>query len=1175
MMNASLQKLTLPCASADQASLLFSTQQQLRPSRLLALLRSLCAIGLVLAFPAFGLGQAEEKPAAEKPPTAAKAEAAPEAAAEAAKVEAAAAEAAEAVANQVEALLKKPDKITDGIPFPVPEALGTPVIQKTTLFWGSGDSLTGKILAADPEAITWDSELFVDPLKIEISALSAVRFPDRQEASPLKEPFRISMSNGDVLFGKMISATEESIQFHSNRHGEFSLQRNKIESIKRVDTPDLIYLGPRGLEGWEKPQNSDEQNAWRALSNGHLTTSSPDRGIYHQIDFPEKAEIELIIESSKLPHFIFALGQNRTSCVRVESWAEVLVVLSRFQFQEVDTLESKTTRVHLNLFLDQANNRLSIYSNSGEKLTEIVDKLGFFQPTGIQLWNREGDLTLNYLRVDRWNGELPKPLKVGQSRVQTTDGKVIYGTLPNFATGTDVITIQSESEKREIKISNLSNIIVNDGSPAELKLSPTNVAWKEGGFLSGEIKSIHEDRIEIQTPYADGTIASTLSGIQRISFPNNAEPPQNSDQLFFEGGSLHGELVVDGKTKDPIRWTPVGGLNASALSAKGEARFVRSKKGQELSINTDQFPDVLYLLNGDVIPCSLKSVMEEKILLSVPFSEVKEIPTSRVKAVELTSAGSVKHANFTNQGWKRVTGRPNLSDSSITFRTSGAFGNPSIMTGDLVKFKVNWGSQQYSQLIVQLFGKKLEIDPEATSVAIHVNGDKIWVEEHEANAQNARMLGRGFNPGDSQKSETVTSPEGTAEVTLAVRDGQIHVVINGTQLKSIELKNRRLKSRSLVFQANITSVTRNLSYGKNPLTRGIVVENFEVRNHDGASAKQFILEETRDRTLLIPRFRRDNPSTHVLLAPNGDVLRGKLLNITDQQVRFESQLEDFGFERERVAAVIWLHPPKQGEEEKPDTQVAEAHPEIQLRFGRGYSLSMDPQKVVDDQLIGTAQSLGECSIPAASIQEVTLGDAASVSEIVSYSRWIPKFAAEPDWEIPESDGSGPAHQLVGTTAEDFELAGLDGTTFKLSDHDGKVIVLDFWASWCGPCVAALPDYIESTSGFDPEKVIFVAVNLQESPQVVRKFLDEKGLSPQVAMDESGAIGSRFRVSGIPHTVVISPGKTIEQVHIGYRQNAGQNLRQTIEKILDGTWEREAPKSEKNDDKKAEETTDET
>lgn len=91
---------------------------------------------------------------------------------------------------------------------------------------------------------------------------------------------------------------------------------------------------------------------------------------------------------------------------------------------------------------------------------------------------------------------------------------------------------------------------------------------------------------------------------------------------------------------------------------------------------------------------------------------------------------------------------------------------------------------------------------------------------------------------------------------------------------------------------------------------------------------------------------------------------------------------------------------------------------------------------------------------------------------------------------------------------------LDGTTFRLSDHQDKIVVLDFWATWCGPCVM-LPDYIAATSKFEESKVIFVAVNLQESSDEIRTFLSDKQLSPRVALDRSSAVAPTFQVSGIP------------------------------------------------------------
>lgn len=1069
--------------------------------------------------------------------------------------------------KEVEAVSKLVDRLLTGDSAQKSESAVESGTAETTLFWGSGDSLTGELISADHRSLSWKSRLFRDPLQIELAALNSIRFPASTRPSSLQEPFRISMANGDVLFGQLVAATQETIQFQSQRHGEFHLLRKEVVSLKRIDTPDLVFLGPRGMEDWTKSSENQQGIAWRELSSGQLTTNSPDTGVFTQVDFPERCEIEIVIESSKTPSFILAFGQQRNSSLRVESWADALVVLSRFQFVEVDTLTADSHKLHLNMFLDQVEDRLSIYTKSGTKLAEIVDDRKFLKPTGIQLWNRDGDLTLSYLRIDRWNGELPKPLKIGQSRIQTTKGDVLYGSLPEFSAGTQSITIEHENGEQVLPIDQLANVMINDEQQS-LQQPPgtTQVAWKEGEYLSGAMHFIKDGKISIQTTYSESPMESSLTGAQRVVLPNTAKIPENADQLFYQGGSLRGRLTIDHETEEPVRWSPIGGLNASALSNRGDARFVRNTEHAEPPIDVVEYPDVLYLMNGDVIPCKLDHVDEKFIRAAIPFSRTEQIPTTEVKAIEFSTAGDVSASGFTDAGWKRIAGRPVSTDKTLEFKHSGSFGHESIFTGDVLKFRLNWGPQQYSTLVLQLFGNRLGNAFDATNVLLHVNGDQLWVEEAmpAQQMQNVIVMQNGI-PQGRNRSQVMRSASGTAEIMLAVRDGKVHVIIDNQLVKSIDLTNRKAKKRSLVIQANINSVTRNLTYGNNPLTRGMILNEFEVRNHDGTSAKQFIMEETRAKTLLIPRFRRDNPPTHVILAPNGDVLRGRLLEIDQHQIRFESQLEVFRFGRERIASIIWLHPETaEGSTEVTTTDETESSTpidrstEVQIQIGKRFQLSMTPETVADDRLIGHAANLGICSIPTAAIEELILGDPETRSGIVSYTQWIPRHAAEPNWDMPAEDGSGPAVELIGTKAADFALPGLDGETFRLQEHIGKVVVLDFWASWCGPCIAALPEFIDATAEFDPEKVIFVAVNLQESPQVVRNFLKENNMSPVVAIDETGGVANRFRVAGIPHTVILGPHQTIEQVRVGYRTQGGEELRETIKAILDGTWERPQP-----------------
>ena len=408
-------------------------------------------------------------------------------------------------------------------------------------------------------------------------------------------------------------------------------------------------------------------------------------------------------------------------------------------------------------------------------------------------------------------------------------------------------------------------------------------------------------------------------------------------------------------------------------------------------------------------------------------------------------------------------------------------------------------------------------------------------------------------------------------------DGSIVVSVDGVPAKNIRMNASSSARRGIAFNANVTQVGQVIVNGRAQQRPGdgVTLSNFEVDNLSGASIRQFIDEESRQAALTIPRFRRDNPPTHVLIAPNGDLLRGRMLGIEEERVVFESRLETLRFDRNRVGAIVWLDAPKNGDTESaavdqganaPAAKVIAAvdgfaadHEDettLQAQLADGFSLTMKPLRLVDGNIEGSSPLLGKCSFPARSVRELCTGDPAASQRLAAYDTWVTTMAREPDWDIPQSDGgSSEASALIGKTATDFELPMLDGTTFRLSDHKDRIVVLDFWATWCGPCVMALPDYIAATSGFDESKVVFVAVNLQESSDEIRTFLSDRQLSPRVALDRSSAVAPTFQVSGIPHTVILGPGNVIEDVHVGYQPGSGETMQTTLRQMLDGTWKR--------------------
>ncbi len=135
----------------------------------------------------------------------------------------------------------------------------------------------------------------------------------------------------------------------------------------------------------------------------------------------------------------------------------------------------------------------------------------------------------------------------------------------------------------------------------------------------------------------------------------------------------------------------------------------------------------------------------------------------------------------------------------------------------------------------------------------------------------------------------------------------------------------------------------------------------------------------------------------------------------------------------------------------------------------------------------------------------------------------------------------PEHTLVGQSAPLFNTSFLDGSPFDLGQHLGNdVVVLDFWATWCGPCVASMPTLSEVTNGFRDRGVRLFAVNCAEQPEDVKDFVEQSGLELAVVMDPAGQISKAYGANAIPQTVLIDRQGKVRYVHIG-----SENLREWL------------------------------
>jgi len=125
----------------------------------------------------------------------------------------------------------------------------------------------------------------------------------------------------------------------------------------------------------------------------------------------------------------------------------------------------------------------------------------------------------------------------------------------------------------------------------------------------------------------------------------------------------------------------------------------------------------------------------------------------------------------------------------------------------------------------------------------------------------------------------------------------------------------------------------------------------------------------------------------------------------------------------------------------------------------------------------------------------------------------------------------PAVEL-GHYAPDFTLSTLDGDTISLSDLRGKVVLLNFWASWCAPCREEMPLLQAAHNAYSDGDLIVLGVNMGEETRRVVAFASDLALTFPVFPDEETSVGTLYRVRGAPTTYFIDREGIVRQRYVG-------------------------------------------
>ena len=129
-------------------------------------------------------------------------------------------------------------------------------------------------------------------------------------------------------------------------------------------------------------------------------------------------------------------------------------------------------------------------------------------------------------------------------------------------------------------------------------------------------------------------------------------------------------------------------------------------------------------------------------------------------------------------------------------------------------------------------------------------------------------------------------------------------------------------------------------------------------------------------------------------------------------------------------------------------------------------------------------------------------------------------------------GSTTEGAKPGALAPDFTISSLDGQSISLSDLRGKPVVLNFWTTWCRPCVAEMPHLQEVFEERSSEELSMFLINIGESSSTAKQFVQDHGLSIPVLLDSSGNVATNYEVRYIPTTFFIDRDGIIQAVKVG-------------------------------------------
>ncbi len=134
-------------------------------------------------------------------------------------------------------------------------------------------------------------------------------------------------------------------------------------------------------------------------------------------------------------------------------------------------------------------------------------------------------------------------------------------------------------------------------------------------------------------------------------------------------------------------------------------------------------------------------------------------------------------------------------------------------------------------------------------------------------------------------------------------------------------------------------------------------------------------------------------------------------------------------------------------------------------------------------------------------------------------------------------------------APDFTLKSLSGKNLKLSEMAGNVVLINFWASWCGPCREEMPLLNALHNKYQPLGFTVIGINVEEQSEMARGFLEDFPVDFPILLDNKNRVSELYEVIAMPTTVVVDRDGKLRFLHKGYKSGDEKKYRDMVKKLI--------------------------